>query len=142
MRIQVSLNVNEAKKVIAKGIATMPVVARAMSSGRIFLKGGSTVSGVCEELVGEKLRISGRISPLGTKTAQVTDGGYHCAVLEKGRFRGLEGAFKSELEIFNNKDVAIIGANAIDKYGNTALMYGVAMGGLPGEIISGISPPL
>ena len=69
MLIQVTLTVHEAKRVIAKGIVKLPVVQEAFRSGKILLKGGTTVSAVCEELIGRPLRISGRIVPNGAKSA-------------------------------------------------------------------------
>jgi hypothetical protein len=35
-------------------------------------------------------------------------------------------------------DIGIVGANAIDVHGNSALMYGAALGAKPGRIISGL----
>jgi hypothetical protein len=44
MRTQITLTVAEAKRIIAKGIAGLPVVKAALETGNIFLKGGTTVS--------------------------------------------------------------------------------------------------
>jgi len=138
MRIQVTVTVNEAKKIIAKGIAKLPFVQNALNSGKIFLKGGTTVSAVCEELVGQPLRISGRILPHGAKMAEVYYSEFHCALIERGKLLALEGILEQTVENLNAEDVAIIGANAIDIFGNAALMYGVALGGKPGKIVSGL----
>lgn len=68
----------------------MPEVRRAFREGRVLLKGGTTVSAVAEELVGLPLRISGRVSPEGTKGAAADDGAPHSIILEKGVARGEE----------------------------------------------------
>ena len=139
MRAQITLTVNESKRIIAKGIAELPFVQTALKSGRIFLKGGTTVSAVCEELAGRPLHISGRIVPSGTKTAQE---GYsqnlHCALIDRGEFLDIDEVIEEVVEKLESEDVAIIGANMIDIYGNSALMYGRALGGKPGRIISGL----
>ncbi|MEW6267008.1 MAG: hypothetical protein AB1641_28370 [Thermodesulfobacteriota bacterium] len=138
MRLQATLTVNEAKRIIAQGISRLPEVKQALLSGKIFLKGGTTVSAVCEELAGRPLRISGRISPRGTVTAHESGGGHHCAVLDKGVFHGADGAVAAWLEKFGPEDVAVIGANAMDVHGQAALMYGVSLGGEPGTVLSGL----
>ncbi|MCL4370580.1 MAG: hypothetical protein M1380_06700 [Chloroflexi bacterium] len=69
MRAQVSLTVSEGKLLIARAIASLPEVRSAFENGRILLKGGTTVSALAEELVGVPLRISGRVSPRGTKSS-------------------------------------------------------------------------
>lgn len=138
LRIQITLTVNEAKKIIAKGLARHPAVRKALRNGCIFLKGGTTVSAVAEELTGSPLRISGRITPQGTKTGQVYKGGFHCAVIEKGKLRDAEESLQTIVSGLKAEDVGIIGANAIDVYGNAAIMYGAPIGGGPGIVISGL----
>ena len=69
MKIQVTLTVEEGKRVIAKGISSLPEVNRVMKEGIILLKGGTTVSAISEALVGIKLRISGMITGRGAVTA-------------------------------------------------------------------------
>ena len=77
MKVQVSLTVNEAKRTIAKGIAMLPEVKKALKSGKILLKGGATVSAVCEEFIGKPMLIAGRISPKGTTMANIYSGQFH-----------------------------------------------------------------
>ena len=138
MRAQISLTVSESKKIIAKGIAALPVVRKAFRSGKIFLKGGTTVSAVCEELTGKPMLIAGRISPQGTKMAQDYSGRYHSALIEKGNLLAVDDILEQTLENLHPDDVVIIGANIIDAFGNAAMMYGVALGGKPGRVISGL----
>ncbi len=67
MNIQFCLTVAEGKRLIAEGIIRLPEIIKALDSGKVLLKGGTTVSAIAERLIGKKLRISGRISPFGTK---------------------------------------------------------------------------
>jgi len=136
LKAQITLTVNEAKRIIAKGLARHPAVQTALHQGRIFLKGGTTVSAIAEELTGHAMRISGRITPLGTKTGQVYAGGYHCAVIEKGDLLDADESTDTVVSGLKADDVGIMGANAIDVYGNAAIMYGAPMGGGPGKLIS------
>ena len=138
MKAQVSLTVHETKRIIAKGIALLPEVKKALKSGKIFLKGGTTVSAVCEELIGKPLLIAGRISPKGTTTSNVTSGKFHSALIIKGKLHAVDETLEESVATLRANDVAILGANAIDVYGNAALMYGVALGGKPARIISGL----
>ena len=138
MNVQVTLTVSEAKWIIAKGIVNLPCVQKALVSGKVFLKGGTTVSAVCEEMTGKPLRISGRIVPSGTKTGQGTKEGFHSALIRKGKFIGVDDTLPETIEGLGREDVAVIGANAYDASGIAALMYGSPLGGDPGRIISGL----
>lgn len=46
MKAMMTLTVAEGKRLIAKGIARMPAVVAARAGGKIFMKGGTTVSAV------------------------------------------------------------------------------------------------
>ena len=138
MLIQVTLTVQEAKRTIAKGIVKLPVVRRALRSGKILLKGGTTVSAVCEEMIGKPLRISGRIVPNGAKAARASSAGFHSVLIEHGEGRDVDDTLEEAIESLGAEDVAILGANAIDPFGNAAMMYGTPLGGKPGRILSGL----
>ncbi len=138
MIAQITLTVNEAKWIIAEGVAALPDVQKALNSGRIFLKGGTTVSAICQELAGKPLRISGRITPLGTRTSHTIDDEHHSALIHNGQFAGVDHCLAETIESLKDSDVAIIGANAFDRHGNAALMYGSPLGGPPGHVISGM----
>jgi hypothetical protein len=138
MIVQVTLTINEAKWIIAKGIAALPAVKKALEKGKIFLKGGTTVSAVCQELGGEPLRISGRITPSGARSAQYVGDGFHSALIHNGRFFGVDDCLFETIEKMGSEDVVIIGANAFDAHGTAAMMYGSPLGGAPGQIVSGL----
>ena len=54
MIAQFTLTVSEGKRIIAKAVAKMPPVKRALYGGRVLLKGGTTVSAVSEEIGGRR----------------------------------------------------------------------------------------
>jgi hypothetical protein len=138
MRLQITLTVPEGKRVIANGISSLPAVTSALEVGNIFLKGGTTVSAVCEELTGKPMSILGRISARGAVTARTNPGKYHCALIEMGKLIDADSSLDSAVEKLGPSDVVIIGANALDSMGNAAMMYGASMGGPTGRIISGL----
>ncbi|MHB1413923.1 MAG: DeoR/GlpR family DNA-binding transcription regulator [Chloroflexota bacterium] len=139
MKAQVSLTPNEAKRLIAKAIVALPEVHAALAGGRVLLKGGTTVSAVAEELGAMPLRISGRVSALGAKAAWGTEKTVpHSVLIERGEPRNVDDSLEQTVERLRGTDVAIIGANAIDVYGNAALMAGAPLGGPPGRILAGL----
>jgi hypothetical protein len=142
MKAQITLTVAEAKRIIAKGIARLPAVQATLESGKIFLKGGTTVSALAGELVGRPLRISGRITPQGAKASQKVTQGFHSALIQGGKLIDVDARLEEAVESLGADDVAVFGANAIDVYGNAALMYGAPLGGRPGRIVSGIMAEL
>jgi hypothetical protein len=139
MKAQLTLTVSEGKKLIAIAVTQMPEIKHALEHGKIFLKGGTTVSGIAEILVGMPLRISGRITALGTKSARTTVDAPHCILIERGEPRGIDNDLENEVLGMGPGDVAVCGANLIDRYGHAALMAGSPLGGNPGRVISALA---
>lgn len=139
MKAQLTLTVSEGKKLIAIAVTQMPEIKHALKHGKIFLKGGTTVSGIAEILVGMPLRISGRITALGTKSARTTVDAPHCILIERGKPRGIDNNLENEVLRMGPGDVAVCGANLIDRYGHAALMAGSPLGGNPGRVISALA---
>lgn len=138
MRAIVSLTVPEGKRLIAKAIAQMPEVRQARESGKILLKGGTTVSAVAEELVGVPMRISGRVTPRGLKSADVAGGDPHSMLVEGSGWRNIDEEMPKAVESLGAGDVVIIGANAIDACGAAAMFAGAPLGANPGQVMAGI----
>ena len=138
MIAQFTLTVSEAKRIIAKAVAFMPPVRRALHAGRILLKGGSTVSAVSEELGGPPLRISGRITPTGARAA-ADNSDPNCVVMEKGTATPVDSDLEAVVESMGSKDVAVIGANLIDYRGDAAILAGGPLGGAAGRVVSALA---
>lgn len=139
MDAQISLTVAEAKRLIARAVAELPEVRAALKTGKVLLKGGTTVSAVAEILAGIPLRISGRISPRGT-VASLSDSreAPHSIVLEGGGWRNVDETIAQEAASLGPGDVVVIGANAIDAAGRAAMMAGAEAGGNPGAAMSAL----
>ncbi|MCG4586022.1 hypothetical protein L0P56_11015, partial [Anaerosalibacter bizertensis] len=85
MKAQITLTVNESKRIIARGLKEEPKIKNAFSYGKILLKGGTTVSAISEELINMPLGISGRISTNGTKGSKSELDAPHCILIDKGQ---------------------------------------------------------
>lgn len=139
MRAQVSLTVPEGKRLIARAIASLPEVRWALENGRVLLKGGTTVSALAEELVGVQMRISGRVSPRGTKSSgSGLKTAPHSLLIEARKWRNVDDDLPATVSGMGPRDVAVLGANIIDARGNAAMMAGRALGGNPGQVMTGL----
>ncbi len=138
MKAMITFTVAGGKRLIARAIARMPEIRRARESGRILLKGGTTVSAVAEELVGSPLRISGRISPRGLKSAKVICEAPHSILIQGERWRRVDDELPEVVESLGHRDAIVIGANIIDVHGGAAMMAGAPIGGPPGKVITGM----
>lgn len=139
MKAQLTITVNTGKWLIAKAIVRMPEVQNAFQNGRIILKGGTTVSCIAEELLGIKLRISGRITKRGTVASYENIEFPHSVLIEKGKWENIDDAFIEKVLKLGPEDVIIVGANTIDVHGNAAIMAGSPGGGNPGKAIAAMA---
>jgi hypothetical protein len=113
----------------------MPEVRKAQKEGIIMLKGGTTVSAVAEALCGEKLRISGRISPRGTVSAGNTNApGTHTLILRRGKPEPGTDRMAEVAREMGPDDVAICSVNIFDIQGRGAIMAGKDLGGEMGSV--------
>ncbi|MFC1989381.1 hypothetical protein ACFLVW_02275 [Chloroflexota bacterium] len=140
VKVQVSVTPNEAKHLIAKAISRIPAVCSALENGKILLKGGTTVSAIAEELVSLKMRISGRITQQGTKTASEVVEGFHRLLIEGRQAKAADSdSFLEETAFKMGKsDVFIMGANALDVNRRAAIMVAAPLGGPAGRLFPGI----
>lgn len=141
MKLQLTLTVNEAKRIIAEGIGRLPEVRTALAAGKILLKGGTTVSAVAEELAGAPLGICGRITPKGTKEPKGELDAPHCVLIDKGKVIDVDNAesFENAALSLKRGDILITGANAVDVYGNAAMMAGSPLGNFPGMVMPALA---
>lgn len=137
MRLQLTLTVSEAKRVIAKAIIERDDVKNALRDGNVLLKGGTTVSAIAEEILGCKLRIGGRISPKGTMNALKKNDQPHCVLVHKGEAKSVDADIDEVVANLGREDIIITSANAIDIQGSAAMMAAAPLGHIPGKAISG-----
>jgi hypothetical protein len=146
MRAQITLTSTESKKLVARAVAAMDPVRKAMSDGLIVIHPSSTTLFLVEELTGKRpegLWACGVVFPRGMcvswerqqavylkPPAEKSDAGQFpfSWVLEKGVFRtGL--TLYSLFERMGKEDVYVKGVNAIDSEGNAGVLYAGPGGG-------------
>ncbi len=62
MKAHVKLTVPESKRLIAKGVAAMPIVKKALAEGTVSIAKGTTNGRLVEEVLGEKIDRSGYVT--------------------------------------------------------------------------------
>ncbi len=133
----VSLTPSESKRVIAKAVAALPEVKRAMERGLIVVGRGTTNAFVAEELTGEKIKNKSHYA-----AGFIVDGELSATpvvslipvyVLRDGK--RVDTAPPDALREFGEKDVSIKGASAIDADGNVAVCAASPESGTIGGIL-------
>lgn len=134
--LQITLTPEESKRFIAEGLLRHRKVMRARERGAILFKGGSTVSAASCRICGEPTRICGLITEKGTKTNLSEEGAHVLLYRENAAAGGVriewldeDEAFRRGCRSLGRDDLVICGANAIDAFGNAAMMTGSAFGG-------------
>ncbi|MBU5627170.1 hypothetical protein KQI82_09650 [Oscillibacter sp. MSJ-2] len=121
---QIFLTVNTGKWLIAQAVLELDCVKAALQSGKVVLKGGTTVSCISELLLDYPLKISGRLTPKGAlPNRHVTRQAYGILV-ENGAARGIDSEVEECVVRLGPGDVVIAGANLIDAQGNAAVLAG------------------
>jgi hypothetical protein len=123
----------ESKRLIAKAVAILPEVKRALAHGTVIIALGTTNVFVVEEILG--INLSKRCYTAGyngggelrVTSAKIRLGTY---VLKKGK--KVEMPIEDALKGFGPEDVIVKGANAIDLWGNAGVLIGGETGGTIG----------
>ncbi|WZL72552.1 AroM family protein [Clostridiaceae bacterium 35-E11] len=135
-KIQVTLLVEESKELIARAVVHHREVKKSLESGRVVLKGGTTVSKISEKITGKPLRICGRITERGTVSSLYQKDDPHTLLIEKNHIKNIDAILSQEFSKLTQDDMVIISANAIDSFGNAAIMAGSPGGGSIGNNMS------
>lgn len=136
MRAQVTLNSTESKKLIAKGVAVLPSVKKAMKEHSIIVAGGTTNGYVAEELTGEKFdKITAYTIGIvtgGITTLSDEDGRVPPYVITNGKKRDRDYHWKDYMKDITPGDIFIKGANALDHTGMVGVLASNNTGGTIG----------
>ena len=145
MKAHVKLTVSESKRLIAKGVAALPEVQKALASGMIALGTGSTNSYVYEELLGTRIDLtafrSGLVLPSGKGARDYPNMAKEVLpdlVLRNGQpVKDLDRY--SAVEQMGRGDVFIKGANALSPDRRVAaVLIGAENGGTVGGTLGHI----
>ncbi|UYP46260.1 hypothetical protein NEF87_002545 [Candidatus Lokiarchaeum ossiferum] len=142
-RIIFTLNPSQSRRLIAKGIVALPEIQHALEDGKIFVSRGSTNAYVLEELYALKNiqenfnkgdYNAGQIVPReNTMSLWVNKGERKQEVMfSKGEKIDVEDHVKT-IEKFNQNDIFIKGANALDIKGVPAVLAAGRGGGTIGR---------
>jgi hypothetical protein len=132
----VCLTPSESRRLIAKGVASLPEVRHALARGRVIIAVGTTNTYVAEEILGEPMPrgpyVAGFVGPQGLWETP-PEIRMHPVVLIRGE--RVDRRPREVLEEFEAGDVFIKGANAVDPSGLAGIFLGGASGGTIGLAI-------
>ncbi len=130
--------VAESKRLIAKAVAKMPIVEKALSDGTVIVCKGTTNTYVAEELLGKKIAhgayVLGHVLPEKSDKRLPKVEPLGEVVIAKGKYRP-EISLDEALKQLKPGDVVIKGGNALD-YANQSVgvWTGSSTGGTTGKI--------
>jgi hypothetical protein len=134
-RLQVTLNVEESRRLIAKGLLKTELFEEALEEGKIIIANGTTNAYLYEEILNETIEDKGKF------TAGIVTEGVACITSSNGRMEPLviidgKKSDRNWLEVvseFDNNDIFVKGANAFDVYGRAGIMIAGPGGGTIGK---------
>lgn len=133
MKASLILSPAESKRLIAKGVARLPEVQRALRLAKIIIALGSTNGYVAEELLGERIDKERFIAGFNASASDLTPAEHRLGeiVLIRGRRTGLPP--EEVAEGLGPDDVFIKGGNALDPEGTVGVFVGSPDGGTVGR---------
>jgi hypothetical protein len=145
VKAHVKLTVAESKRLIAKGVAAMAIVKKALAEGMVTVAKGTTNGRVAEEILGKKIDranyVTGNITPSkGAREGTKVSASLPDIVLRKGEMVADLDSVVSVAEM-KQGDVFIKGCNAVNykqKLGGILIGHnrGGTIGGTLGTIIA------
>ena len=136
MKACVVLRPSASKRLIAKGVAALPAVKRALASGTVVITLGTTNAFVAEELlespIDKDVFAAGFIDDRWNVNARIAEAKE--IVLRNGQ--PVEIGAQELIETLDTGDVVIKGGNALDPWGTVGVLLGAASGGTVGRYLS------
>jgi hypothetical protein len=142
MLCEIVLTVSESKRLIAKGVAALPAVRKALANGTVAITPGSTNAYVVEEVTGTRIEkrkfVTGATLPAGTSRDGLLSRELPDVVLRNGR--PVDGLSATDaVKEMGPGDVFIKGANALHyESGRVGVLIGHPTGGTVGAAIGSI----
>lgn len=133
---QLTLTSNEGKRLIAYTVYNSDMFKKAYKNHKIIFKGSTTVSALSQLAVNEPLRICGRMTENGMKANKNQSDAAHWLLYHNGNIKNIDNELEDVIKNFTSEDLLITGANAIDAFGNAALLIGSPGGSGYGKVLS------
>ena len=125
----------ESKRLIAKAVAALPEVKRALKKGMVIIANGTTTAFVAEEILGisiePKVNYALGLISEGELNTNASENKLRPYVLRDGK--PVDMALPEALQEFTADDVFIKGANAVDVQGNAGILAVNLAGGTIGN---------
>ncbi len=135
MKACVVLKPSASKRLIAKGVAALPVIQQALASGTVVITLGTTNGFVAEELLGTSINrdvfAAGFIDHRWNLNARIAEASE--IVLRQGK--PVEITNQEVIDSLGAGDVVIKGGNALDPWGTVGVLLGAASGGTVGRYL-------
>jgi len=135
MKACVVLKPSASKRLIAKGVAALPVVGQALASGTVVITLGTTNGFVAEELLGRSINrdvfAAGFINDRWNLNACIDEAKE--IVLRNGKH--VEVPAQELIDSLGPGDVVIKGGNALDPWGTVGVLLGASSGGTVGRYL-------
>jgi hypothetical protein len=135
-RALIVLNSSQSKRLIARAVARLDEVQRALQHGRLIIGNGTTNAYVAEELIGppvSKWRYAAGVIADGR--LDVTENDTRLAPIALQQGQAFEQGWVALLREFGRGDVFIKGGNALDVEGNVGVLLASDVGGTVGQLL-------
>ena len=127
----------ESRRLIARAVAALPQVRRAMANALIIIGNGTTNAYVAEELLGIALpKIPFAAGLIRNGALDSTDDATRLKPIVIERGKQVDVAYQEALGEFGGEDVFIKGANAVDPRGRAGVLMGSDIGGTIGACLA------
>jgi len=139
VQAQIVLTVSESKRLIARSVARMPIVKKALKEGMVIIAKGTTNTYVAEEILGEKIAhgpyILGKTFPAkGGKPFKPAEGLSEVIIVKGEHKKRL--TVEEAVKRLQPGDIVIKGANALNYENKTAgVIIGSSSCGTTGKIM-------
>ena len=135
MKACVVLKPSASKRLIARGVAALPVIQQALTSGTVVITLGTTNAFVAEELLGRSINrdvfAAGFVDDRWNLNARISEAKE--IVLREGK--PIEVPAEELIDSLGPGDVVIKGGNALDPWGTVGVLLGASSGGTVGRYL-------
>src|SRR6056297_2234504 len=133
--LQVTLNVEESRRLISKGLTNTPLFQKALSNHKVIVANGTTNAFIYEEITQEKIEDKSTFTAgiVTDGVACITDGSLRKSPLVMIKGEKSDKNWLETVKTFSKDDIFVKGANGFDLYGRAGIMVAGEGGGTIGK---------